>query len=1063
MSPLRRLFGQLTPRNRSPSPLHQGPAPTTETSHASQRPPLAARRDDLWQCHLRRPTRIGPLRFPDPDPRRAPVSHRRRERRSRRHDTRACRGAHQQGLAHARPRHSDRPAHRHAVLPLATLLRIRPLLPLATPRLGPARSEHPLHAQPQPRAPARRHPRPPPDRLIKYQGIDDVETPNAQSVRDDVDPISPANRDQHLSLDTRCTPPSTLDGSALNHSASTTPLRLRNQHESPQVRAFPHSHFVPCKTQHPACSLCLTSMNSRSAETTMDLEQRSSGARSVVALLATRGRFDLLAQRAIPSILAQTQLPNRILIVVDHDRSELPDEALGKAEAELRALCQTKKIPLSVRRNRRTARRASGAWNTGLDQLHRENLPTDLWFVAILDDDDAWEPDHLSCCLESAMAGDLNMVASGLIRHEAVDASGHRQSIPDRLDARELYVRGQHIQGSNLFVRLDMLLFAGGFDERLPSCTDRDLCIRLAALEQLRFGRTDRHTVHHYADTRVERLSTPGSEAKLEGLSRFLSKHGYCFDAQTRREAEARATQLFGWSPVARTLPVVEITDTVPPEDRIDLVIGFITDAKPPSHAAGLLDDLLALRARPEVRSLRVVIVENGPKPSDDRPLHELVARYERCGLPIELVTIERQRKDWERGELLDVPDMTAKRLPIAASRSILNTYVARSASVIAGAAAWILDDDKRLGIRVDRGDGVTIDRPTPDIGALLQLRSKGVDVVIGPDTDAAPLPFVATLRMQLLDLQLMLGTLAKLDPDSPWPDNRSEVSAERWALRDSYYDLARCTEHLETPFLPAPIGNGNALHMLEWAARRAGRLLAGESVFRPLLVHARDLTPEAAVESVQRGGSTVFFNPAHLLLYPQTLARFGEQFVRRSDMLVSQLMRDQAGLRLVMHPCVGVRHDRSTTQRAALQSETLLQDVLGYALYRAEHELMRKRTTDAQRFPLLAWSEEELGEAVRLVRKYLKERLAALTLNAWRIFGLAGSIRTRARDIAASGMGWTSDTARDLLHIIEGEMDRLRSEFQPSAVAKFARKIKKMARSVAVRNAFASMDGLIA
>ncbi|MBM3992180.1 MAG: glycosyltransferase, partial [Planctomycetes bacterium] len=42
-------------------------------------------------------------------------------------------------------------------------------------------------------------------------------------------------------------------------------------------------------------------------------------------------------------------------------------------------------------------------------------------------------------------------------------------------------------------------------------------------------------------------------------------------------------------------------------------------------------------------------------------------------------------------------------------------------------------------------------------------------------------------------------------------------------------------------------------------------------------------------------------------------------------------------------------------------------------------------------------------------------------------------------------------------------EMDRLRSEFQPSAVAKFARKIKKMARSVAVRNAFASMDGLIA
>ncbi|MFN9971742.1 MAG: glycosyltransferase, partial [Phycisphaerae bacterium] len=176
--------------------------------------------------------------------------------------------------------------------------------------------------------------------------------------------------------------------------------------------------------------------------------------------------------------------------------SELPDDALAEQTRRLRALCRGR-VRLTVMRNRRTPARASGAWNSGLDQLHRDIRQPDLVFVAVLDDDDSWEPDHLECCFDAAHSGDLNMVASGLIRHETEGDPGHRHSIPSKLDARELFVRGQHIQGSNLFVRLDLLLDAGGFDERLPSCTDRDLCLRLARLPELRFGPTQKHTVHH--------------------------------------------------------------------------------------------------------------------------------------------------------------------------------------------------------------------------------------------------------------------------------------------------------------------------------------------------------------------------------------------------------------------------------------------------------------------------------------------------------------------------------------------------------------------------------------
>lgn len=789
---------------------------------------------------------------------------------------------------------------------------------------------------------------------------------------------------------------------------------------------------------------------------------RSPDARSVVALLATRGRFDLLALRALPSILAQSRLPDRILVVVDQSPSDLPDDVLADHARQLRALCRGR-VRLTVLRNRRTPARASGAWNTGLDQLHRDHRQPDLVFVSVLDDDDAWEPNHLASCLDAAVAGDLNMVASGLIRHSSTEDAGHPHAIPSGLDPEELFVRGQHIQGSNLFVRLDLLLLAGGFDERLPSCTDRDLCLRLVALEELRFGSTNRHTVHHYADSRPDRLSTPVSPAKLDGLTRFFRKHGLRFDAATRTEAEVRAGERFGWTPPVQVPVLVPIAPPTEPVENLDLVVGFVTDALVPPHVHGLLDDLVRLQAQPGIRLSKVVIVENGPLPNGARPLHELVSSYSAGGLPIDLVSIARQRADWERGALLDVPDMTRRRLPIAATRSILNTYVAHAALAVPGAAAWVLDDDKRLSVRVDRGDGTTIERTTPDVGTLLQLRHQQVDVVIGPDTDAAPLPFVATLRTQLVDLDLLLGTLAQLQPESSWPDRRAEVAAERDTLRDSYYDLSKTTEHLETPLLQHPADVRDAASVLRWMGQKVTRLLAGEPVTRPLVVHARDLPIEAAIDSVQRGGSAIFFNPAHLLLYPQTLARFGDQFVRRSDMLVSQLMRDQAGLRLVMHPCVGVRHDRSSTGRATLASETLLQDVLGYALYRAENELMQGRNAEQRKSPLLAWTDSELRLGVRLVRKYRDERLAALTWNAWRIFGLAGAIRSAARRIAANHPAWGGGEARAALQAIASEMDRLRSEFRPSAVAEFAERVRHSTSDAAIRGTFVSMDGFIA
>lgn len=317
----------------------------------------------------------------------------------------------------------------------------------------------------------------------------------------------------------------------------------------------------------------------------MHSSPHSQSGRSVVALIATRGRGELLRRRAIPSILGQTRLPDRLVIVVDEPKAELSDGKLTEVEAELRAACGGR-LHVSVLRNRRTPSRAAAAWNSGIDHLHRDDIFSrhpDLCFVAMLDDDDAWASDHIERCIESAVPDDLNMVASGLIRHTIPGDSGRRHSIPARLDPQQQFIGGQHIQGSNLFVRLDMLLQVGGFDEHLPSCTDRDICIRLAGLPALRFGSTAAHTVHHYADARPDRLSAPESAAKVDGLSRFWRKHADRFDDDARKQAADRAHRLFGWQSLDDAASILSSVAPLRPSTiQLGFVAGFVTDADRP-------------------------------------------------------------------------------------------------------------------------------------------------------------------------------------------------------------------------------------------------------------------------------------------------------------------------------------------------------------------------------------------------------------------------------------------------------------------------------------------------
>lgn len=776
----------------------------------------------------------------------------------------------------------------------------------------------------------------------------------------------------------------------------------------------------------------------------------------VVVVISTKNRPNLVLNRALPSVLSQQRKPDRIIVV--------EDQLLESLDQSLQEQIQNLDPEIEFLRNRRSPG-LSGAINTALDQCSRRyEKATDRVFVAILDDDDAWAPEHLSACLQAQEQTGANFIASGLLRYEQPDAPARPQSIPANLNSRELFVRGQHIQGSNIFVRLDLLLDAGGYDEALTSCTDRDICLRLAAHPQTHFAATKHHTVHHYADPRPDRLSAPRSKEKLAGLTAFFLKHGPHFDEAACEEAETRARELFGWQPseLPASAPILE-DEVIRYLGRARLLCGFITDAEIPKHACELLGDLLKLKENPDVDALQVLILENGPVPQGGRrTLHEEVFRFRNLGLDIELISIERQKVDWTAGRLVDTPDPAMARLPIAVTRTLLNQYLFDVARKVPEIMIWILDDDKRLRARVRTESGIEY-FSTPNIQTLLLLKEQGVDAVIGPDTDAAPLPFSATVRMQLLDFyHFLTHALTKKPSDTYQPAPRTDCPL---ILNETnnYYDLARTTQHLETPSsLPVENWGESFEQIFTVLSERLSRVLAGETIFRPLTLPCHAFHPGEARPSLDRGGSFVVFNADDLANFPHTLARIGEEYVRRSDLITTALMVYLRGAKVVQHASAGVSHNRNHTTPKPPNDKTLRQDVLGYASARAMSELLRSRGVASSPQDQLAWSFKELHEAVRLTRKYVEERLAAITLSAYRIRGLCKTADFQLNQLQDTLRIRSDSPPTTSVRKLKNEIKNIGEYFAEDLMSKNREAVHAMVSPEKIRQMFQSMNGLI-
>ena len=277
----------------------------------------------------------------------------------------------------------------------------------------------------------------------------------------------------------------------------------------------------------------------------------------IVAVVATvPSRASLHLDKALQSIAAQARQPDALVVVVDY-APDGEEHRVRRQRAEERAQQIREQLVNSTSGSARAAvlvnertknHSGTGCWNTGI--MHAIPMEPDAnltnTFIAVLDDDDEWKPEHLLQCEARARAG-IDWVVCGIERREGGEPV-YERATAETLSEQSLLRGNPGVQGSNLFVRLPRLLRAGLFDENLPSMTDRDLALRLLETGDIgSIAFVPEHTVIHHAEPGRERV-TVCREAKVCGAQRFLWKHGWRFSAEDLHVFSERCRKKFGFT-----------------------------------------------------------------------------------------------------------------------------------------------------------------------------------------------------------------------------------------------------------------------------------------------------------------------------------------------------------------------------------------------------------------------------------------------------------------------------------------------------------------------------------
>lgn len=178
-------------------------------------------------------------------------------------------------------------------------------------------------------------------------------------------------------------------------------------------------------------------------------------------------RADRYLEAALRSVQAQTYTHWEVVVTEDGSKD--------RAEDIVRAFART--VPQTVIYHRHEANRGLPATrNTGISAARGQ-------WVAFLDADDLWEPNHLQELHDASVGGWCDLVFAGSVLHDDETARTIGVREPSEDDLRNLgvaiYSGRLSIMPSAVMVRRDAFAHFGPISEEFPICNDTEYWLRL--------------------------------------------------------------------------------------------------------------------------------------------------------------------------------------------------------------------------------------------------------------------------------------------------------------------------------------------------------------------------------------------------------------------------------------------------------------------------------------------------------------------------------------------------------------------------------------------------------
>lgn len=707
---------------------------------------------------------------------------------------------------------------------------------------------------------------------------------------------------------------------------------------------------------------------------------------SLITIIPTLGRHTL--QRSLESISNQTKIPDQVLIVSNNKIEHRMYEGLK----------------LTYLQNNRT-KTLSGAVNTALAYCLNQGLDPEQTYISILDDDDEWEPTYLQKCFDRAIERNVDQIITGIIRHTSKTES-EKLEIPGKIDPDIFLTKNPHIQGSNLFVKFSKILEAGSYDERLQSTTDRDICYRLFELDHT-YEVLKEHLVHHWALKNQNRLSDAGSPKKSSGLNAFYQKYSLIMTQNQKEAFKERAKSLFQIT----IDPPYELKEPKKqPQKESDkyfpIIIGFFSSNLKTTEE--LVKDIKLLFQNYPTH-YQVVVCDNS---KDTDSLRNLLGTHLDHFKFYNKSQINQDCDSGLFGSYLIDPE---NRKGIASGRTILHRYIYDEMKNTPGSIAWVLDDDIRL-------ESLQIDGTTRKIAidelntSILSLKTQGIPIANGKITGEPPIPFLSTVRTQLLDLHY---NLKKIKRNTCEEVNQS-IFSENY---DYYYDLSETNyTHLETPeYL-------NKIRSIDNVETWINTLLTGSNLSRPIVDYPQKIAPKIP----PRGGNTLILNPKSIRDYPNISPRIGDTSFRRGDRFWCTLNYYHGGRKIAESP-VSVKQTRTMEKDDAFSYSRLESDFYGSSFVKAMDEYYHRMNEELGWNPRrirLSFSDESLETIVKLFREHLQCRVSNFIMNAYRIRGLIHNIKKQL------------DYTPDILDSVLENLDYLEAFYSIDNINKFRKSV---------------------